>query len=71
MNRLERMEQMEELEKLVQFHYEKSMYYANWLDEEKLKLSTIGFNIGESYLITEPNIVNVKSNIEQVSEQWI
>lgn len=70
MDRLERLELTEQLESMVQFHHDKAMYYADWLNEEQLKLSTIGFSIKEENLITESNILSVNSDIQQVNE-WI
>mgnify|MGYP003148795089 CR=1 FL=1 len=53
MDRIQRDELIMQLESYVSFHEEKANYYNNWMIEEQLKLSTIGF-------ITTDNVLKDK-----------
>lgn len=53
MDRSERITLIEELEQYVTFHEDKANYYNDWLIEERVKQSTIGF-------ITTDNVLKDK-----------
>tara|TARA_R110000744_G_scaffold120515_1_gene224524 strand:- start:355 stop:573 length:219 start_codon:yes stop_codon:yes gene_type:complete len=67
MDRLDRLELTEQLDSMVQFHQDKAIYYIDWLNEEKLKLSTIGFSVKDENLTTKQNTSIVYNELEQIN----
>lgn len=66
MDRTERGELIEQLKMYVTYHEDKANYYNDWLIDEQIKQSTIGFVTTENVLKDKLCFTTVPSNEDTV-----